>query len=535
MPDAIVFAGPTAYTLRNSCALPPGARTAWWPPAKRGDVLRALVDSPRTLVLLDGYYHQVPAVTHKELLYALDAGVRVMGAASMGALRAAELWRFGMEGVGRVFEWFRDGVLEGDDEVALLHGPEEVGYAATTVALVEIRDAVEHLEAHGTITGLRGERFVDALKALPFRDRTREVVERLGRSILGPLPTRALREHLAGRGVKARDALAALSRAAASGRPRSPRPRNRGAYLSIDLALHVGPTRGGVTLLDAWNATRVLHPGAPALVRAIRRRHLMSSAAILEGVEPGSERVDQWENSLREALRGAGPILPAPEIRAEARCCAEAEAAEHHFGGPSAALARVAEHLGLDRPVDEDVVLRIVEAREAQVPPWTAARAFAFSTALPAAMALASEARDVGALFHDWAGGARISLPDLLAVAGQLWSCAASEIATVAAARGLHDGDARASGIREALELVAPAERLPRPVNDYPSARERLCRTPLALVRPPPRRAIPVASSPTSPERLEGRSALPLPRDLFGPWPSPAAGSPPLEDRSCSE
>ena len=45
----------------------------------------------------------------------------------MGALRAAELHAFGMRGVGRIFEAFRDGELEDDDEVAVVHGPAEPG------------------------------------------------------------------------------------------------------------------------------------------------------------------------------------------------------------------------------------------------------------------------------------------------------------------------------------------------------------------------------------------------------------------------
>ena len=40
----------------------------------------------------------------------------------MGALRAAELAMFGMQGHGCVFDWFHTGFLDGDDEVAVLHG-----------------------------------------------------------------------------------------------------------------------------------------------------------------------------------------------------------------------------------------------------------------------------------------------------------------------------------------------------------------------------------------------------------------------------
>ena len=55
----------------------------------------------------------------------MEEGIQVLGASSMGALRAAELHGFGMIGYGTIFEWYRDGLIDGDDEVALWHEPEE--------------------------------------------------------------------------------------------------------------------------------------------------------------------------------------------------------------------------------------------------------------------------------------------------------------------------------------------------------------------------------------------------------------------------
>ncbi|MBP5873147.1 hypothetical protein F3K24_43140, partial [Streptomyces sp. LBUM 1485] len=48
-----------------------------------------------TAVIIDGLYHQAPALRHKEIIAAMARGVRVIGAASIGALRAAELAPFG--------------------------------------------------------------------------------------------------------------------------------------------------------------------------------------------------------------------------------------------------------------------------------------------------------------------------------------------------------------------------------------------------------------------------------------------------------
>ena len=43
-----------------------------------------------------------------------------------------------MRGVGKIFEAFRDGDLEDDDEVAVVHGPAEFGFREISVAMVNI-------------------------------------------------------------------------------------------------------------------------------------------------------------------------------------------------------------------------------------------------------------------------------------------------------------------------------------------------------------------------------------------------------------
>ena len=55
------------------------------------------------ILIVDGEFGQSLSVWHKEILHALHRGIRVVGASSMGALRAAELDRFGMEGVGEIY------------------------------------------------------------------------------------------------------------------------------------------------------------------------------------------------------------------------------------------------------------------------------------------------------------------------------------------------------------------------------------------------------------------------------------------------
>lgn len=174
--NACVFAGPT-LPLRD-----PARKNAatWLPPAQHGDVYRAVtLLRPRAVGIVDGYFESVPAVWHKEILWAIGQGVHVFGAASMGALRAAELAAFGMRGIGVIFEAYRDGVLDGtrepfedDDEVAVAHGPPDSGYLAASEAMVNIRCTVASAERAAVIGPDTRERLAGIAKALFFPERT---------------------------------------------------------------------------------------------------------------------------------------------------------------------------------------------------------------------------------------------------------------------------------------------------------------------------------------------------------------------------
>ncbi|MCO5732375.1 TfuA-like protein [Rhizobium sp. SSA_523] len=108
------------------------------PPARQGDVMKALSEDATAIGLIDGVFEQVAPIWHKELLFALAKGLPVLGAASMGALRAAECAAFGMIGVGRIYEEFAKGERVDDADVAVLHAPAELRYAPLTVPIVNI-------------------------------------------------------------------------------------------------------------------------------------------------------------------------------------------------------------------------------------------------------------------------------------------------------------------------------------------------------------------------------------------------------------
>jgi len=131
----IAFAGPSLTPADRDAF----AGVDWRPPAQAGDMLRLAAGGAATLCLIDGYFDHRPAVRHKELLLLLSRGMRIFGAASIGALRAAEMAPFGMTGAGAIFAAYGRGSLTGDDEVALIHAGPDRGWRPMSVPLVDVR------------------------------------------------------------------------------------------------------------------------------------------------------------------------------------------------------------------------------------------------------------------------------------------------------------------------------------------------------------------------------------------------------------
>jgi hypothetical protein len=175
--NAVVFAGPT-IPAGDVAAI---VEAVCLPPAAQGDVYRVSLERPRVIGLIDGYFERQPAVWHKEILWALSEGIHVFGSASMGALRAAELAPFGMVGVGAIFEAYRDGVLEDDDEVAVIHGPEDTGYRAGSDAMVNIRATLARARHLGVLDDTVCATLERIAKGLFYAERTYAQVLEAGR------------------------------------------------------------------------------------------------------------------------------------------------------------------------------------------------------------------------------------------------------------------------------------------------------------------------------------------------------------------
>ena len=169
MTKVLVFAGPTLPSSADRALL----SATYLPPAAQGDLFRAArLHKPDVIGVIDGYFHLVPSIRHKEVLWAMAEGIHVFGSASMGALRAAELSSFGMVGVGAIFEAYAQGELRDDDEVAVIHGPQELDYPALSDAMIDIRATLRAASDAAVISSITGDGLASIAKTLFFQDRS---------------------------------------------------------------------------------------------------------------------------------------------------------------------------------------------------------------------------------------------------------------------------------------------------------------------------------------------------------------------------
>jgi hypothetical protein len=163
----VAFAGPSLPGIDRDAY----AGVAWRPPAEAGDLLR-LPDGCRTVCLIDGYFDHRPAVRHKEILLLLSRGVRIFGAGSIGALRAAEMRGFGMIGIGAVYRAYARGTISADAEVALAHAPADWDWRPLSVPLVDVRAALCRCLRVRQVTAAEARAVLHAAARLHYLDRT---------------------------------------------------------------------------------------------------------------------------------------------------------------------------------------------------------------------------------------------------------------------------------------------------------------------------------------------------------------------------
>ncbi len=160
----IVFAGPSIAEAEVHGL----AAATHAPPIKRGDL--AAVDDYDVIVIIDGEFGLNRSVSPKEILAVLDRGKTVIGASSMGALRASELDRCGMIGVGWVYDRFRRSAVRRDADVALVYSPFD--FKPMTVPMVDVEYWMEKASAAGLIRSRERALLLKAARKIFFADRT---------------------------------------------------------------------------------------------------------------------------------------------------------------------------------------------------------------------------------------------------------------------------------------------------------------------------------------------------------------------------
>lgn len=339
-----VFLGPTLTPAEASTHLD----AVYLPPVQQGDVLRLLGDRPRVIGIVDGLFRTVPSVWHKEILVALERGVHVFGAASMGALRAAELSRFGMRGIGRIYEQFADGTFEDDDEVAVLHASAELGFRELSVAMVNVRDAIEQAVVAGVIDRPDGELLVRHAKATHYAQRSFDALVRQARTSWPEARATALASFLQSYGpsLKQRDAIEMLDAIAELVKQDPPpyrgaTPVEQTAFLH---ALHAeaDERRAPRRVLD--DEASMAATGAPlwALRKEALTQILGRIAAARLGITVSDEELAAARRDFRDRARLDGPSAEAewlaregmtPEmLEARLRAIVLLQKLEHHFG-----------------------------------------------------------------------------------------------------------------------------------------------------------------------------------------------------------
>jgi len=175
--SAVVFAGPS---------LPAASRIGdeeivFAPPIKRGDIDLFAGFDP--LIIVDGEFGQNLSVSPKEILGAIRGGRRVIGASSMGALRASELDSFGMVGVGWIYRLFASAVVRCDDDVALTFSPFD--FTPFTVPLVNVLYSVESAVADGKLSAEEQKEISQRAREIFYVERDIESVANVFEGVVG--------------------------------------------------------------------------------------------------------------------------------------------------------------------------------------------------------------------------------------------------------------------------------------------------------------------------------------------------------------
>jgi hypothetical protein len=162
----IIFLGPSLQAGAAKEILDADYR----PPARRGDLVAAARESPPVIGLIDGVFLASLPPSPLEVLEVLRGGTTVMGASSLGALRAVELEPHGMVGIGKIFAMYRRKLIIADDEVALVFSGEDL--RPLSEPLVNIRYGLSAARRAGFISVRERQCLIRIARDIYFAERS---------------------------------------------------------------------------------------------------------------------------------------------------------------------------------------------------------------------------------------------------------------------------------------------------------------------------------------------------------------------------
>jgi TfuA protein len=152
-------------------------------PVMQGDLDK--LSDRRVVAIIDGELTPGSILPLDEVRRSLDRGMTIVGAASLGALRAYEMREEGMKGYGWVYEAYCANRISGTDEIAVAYQP--YWNQPLTVPLVNVRFCLDRLVRQTKISVTEAANVMGALKAIEIEDRDwqnvlRRLVEMFGRT-----------------------------------------------------------------------------------------------------------------------------------------------------------------------------------------------------------------------------------------------------------------------------------------------------------------------------------------------------------------
>jgi hypothetical protein len=174
----VIFLGPSLSIQKAKEIFP---LADYRPPARKGDFLKIANEQNDAgfVGFIDGVFLQDYPPTPIEVYSLLRKNnLTVAGAASLGALRAVELEKFGMIGIGKIFQLYKSGRLESDDEVAVTFSDQD--YKLQSEALIDIRYTLYWAVKDGVINRDTKDVLARIAKQIYFPSRNYdEIIERV--------------------------------------------------------------------------------------------------------------------------------------------------------------------------------------------------------------------------------------------------------------------------------------------------------------------------------------------------------------------